>query len=475
MSASRALAQASLAIGALLFSHTPDFAASISRSKGTSYKDVHVCGLVINGAIAPDDDRLFRTVILDGVKSDCLFLSLHINSPGGNLKAAVGIGEQVDILGLEVSAPLDIPASVKKQPASRGYAGGSCTSACFFIWIAGKERKGNVVAVHRPYFDPDFYRTISLPEARRQFDLITENARQYLDSQGVPKELIVKIFSINSRDTVMLSPQEIAQVSLKPFYDELIIARCKESQKEAELRADDEGRKGARESIASALARSLRATKDFYDCKYEVMVDIARQTTIEYVKRYGDAESQYIWGRKFADGNGVSEDTRKAVFLLRSAAEQGHAQAQADLALMYMKGHGVSEDFAEGLAWLRRAAEGGFPDAQAYLGFSYVTGLGVEKSAAEGVKWLQLAAERGVATAQIALANQHMEGQGVGKDFSQAYKWYDIAINRLGSSEQDRALSDYAKLSRDLAALYLAPAELAAAQRLSRDWRQKMN
>src|SRR5947207_1220281 len=43
----------------------------------------------------------------------------------------------------------------------------------------------------------------------------------------------------------------------------------------------------------------------------------------------------------------------------RSAAKQGHALAQYNLALMYERGRGVGQDQKEARAWLLRAAEQG--------------------------------------------------------------------------------------------------------------------
>ena len=59
----------------------------------------------------------------------------------------------------------------------------------------------------------------------------------------------------------------------------------------------------------------------------------------------------------YASGEGVSEDSRKAVKWFHKAAKQGHAGASAALFLMYNKGKGVSEDYVEAFAWVNLAAE----------------------------------------------------------------------------------------------------------------------
>jgi len=52
---------------------------------------------------------------------------------------------------------------------------------------------------------------------------------------------------------------------------------------------------------------------------------------------------------------------------VRKAAEQGDAQAQAQLGWKYYKGTGVPQNHAEAFAWWRKAAEQGNKSAQYWL------------------------------------------------------------------------------------------------------------
>lgn len=71
----------------------------------------------------------------------------------------------------------------------------------------------------------------------------------------------------------------------------------------------------------------------------------------------------------FADGYTAAHtgDYGKAYAFWRSAAEQGHAQAQFDLGLMYHAGLFVGTDESEAVIWYERAAESGYSPAQEYL------------------------------------------------------------------------------------------------------------
>jgi uncharacterized protein len=89
---------------------------------------------------------------------------------------------------------------------------------------------------------------------------------------------------------------------------------------------------------------------------------------------------------------------------LKTAAEQGNADAQWKLGLMCHGGDGVSQDFAEAVYWYRKAAEQGYAEAQWLLGYMYDEGEGVTPNLAEAIKWCSKAAEQGHEGAKFDLA-----------------------------------------------------------------------
>ena len=78
----------------------------------------------------------------------------------------------------------------------------------------------------------------------------------------------------------------------------------------------------------------------------------------------GDADTQFLLGLRYANGEGVPENDAEAVKWYRLAAEQGHANAQYFLGAMYANGEGVPENDAEAVKWFRLAAEQGHAGAQ---------------------------------------------------------------------------------------------------------------
>ena len=128
-------------------------------------------------------------------------------------------------------------------------------------------------------------------------------------------------------------------------------------------------------------------------------------------------------------------DYATAVQELRPPAKQGNAQAQYNLGVMYHRGLGVPQDYREAVRWFRKAAEQGSADAQGNLGVMYGN------------------------------------GKGVTQDYVLSHMWLNLAVSRFLASEKenrDKAIKD-----RDIVAGVMTPAQIAAAQKLAREWKPK--
>lgn len=113
-------------------------------------------------------------------------------------------------------------------------------------------------------------------------------------------------------------------------------------------------------------------------------------------------------------------------------AKAGDPRAQYLLGIMYLNEYVPAPDPGAAVALIRAAAEQGHRDAQTELARMYRTGDGVESDAVEMTKWYQRAAEQGDVGAQLLLADTYAYGQGVDRDLVQAYMWYEIAIQYWG-------------------------------------------
>ena len=154
-------------------------------------------------------------------------------------------------------------------------------------------------------------------------------------------------------------------------------------------------------------------------------------------------------------------DNATALKEWRPVAEQGDMESQWAMGDLYRFGWGVPQDYGEAVRWYRLAADQGFADAQFTMGVMYAKGQGVPQDDAEAVRWYRLAAVQGHATAQLNLGILYGKGQGVLRDYVQAHMWYNLA------AAQNQALAT--KLRAALAE-GMAPAQIAEAQRLAREW-----
>jgi len=84
---------------------------------------------------------------------------------------------------------------------------------------------------------------------------------------------------------------------------------------------------------------------------------------------------------------GVKTDYKKAFKWYSQAANEGHAEAQAQLGLMYHNGQMVKQDFVKSAEWYIKAAKGGSRTAQYDMGKICLKGIGVPKDLAQAIYW----------------------------------------------------------------------------------------
>ncbi|HTL59208.1 MAG TPA: tetratricopeptide repeat protein [Candidatus Limnocylindrales bacterium] len=119
----------------------------------------------------------------------------------------------------------------------------------------------------------------------------------------------------------------------------------------------------------------------------------------------GEAEAQYLLGKRCFDRAQTMETRSEAIKLIRKSAEQGNAKAQTALSLIYIKGLGTTRDCKTGMKWLETAAAQNFSVAQNELGVLYATGLGgIPQNLDTAISWCTKAADQGSRIAKKNLA-----------------------------------------------------------------------
>jgi len=180
----------------------------------------------------------------------------------------------------------------------------------------------------------------------------------------------------------------------------------------------------------------------------------------------GYVEAGLVEGREAYERGDYATALREFLPLAR----EGNVWAQFYVGAMYDNDQGVPQDYAEAARWYRRAAEQGHADAQFNLAVIYYFYFqGQARDYAEAARWYRRAAEQGHAEAQAVLGLVYLFGHGVSQDYVQAYMWLELGALRLPPGiDYDEAVN-----ARDVVATRMTPLQIDEAQRLAREWKPK--
>ena len=194
----------------------------------------------------------------------------------------------------------------------------------------------------------------------------------------------------------------------------------------------------------------------------------------------GDAESQFFLSKLYEIGAGeVTQDSAKAAYWLKQAADAGNLDARCEVAVHYLNGTGgYPQDKAKGLAmlqenikqkhpvsmrelgrlydmglaglvtqnehqalgWFKQAAEADDSRAAVYLGYYYETGKGgLKQDYGEAITWYQKGISQLEPMAMNNLGVMYYHGKGVDRDHKEAKRWWQMAA-KFGSQEAKRNL-----------------------------------
>ena len=99
-------------------------------------------------------------------------------------------------------APFPVDHGDYDPSAGIGDPNCTCASACFYIWAAGAERDGDIVQIHRPYFNSGEYSALTASEAQAAYGELQAKVRDFLAKVGVSTALIDKMMSVDFLNTL---------------------------------------------------------------------------------------------------------------------------------------------------------------------------------------------------------------------------------------------------------------------------------
>jgi S1-C subfamily serine protease len=150
-------------------------------------------------------------------------------------------------------------------------------------------------------------------------------------------------------------------------------------------------------------------------------------------------------------------DFEQAVQLWRPLAEQGHVNAQINLAVMYEHGYGVGRDLQTAATWYLAAAREGSAIGQYNLGLFLVEYSGVTPTEHDALYWLGKAADQGFADAQFQVGLMYAQGVAGEARIADAPAWlYQAGLAYLYDHDATGVDSAIAALRRVAAGKPLA-------------------
>jgi len=135
------------------------------------------------------------------------------------------------------------------------------------------------------------------------------------------------------------------------------------------------------------------------------------------------APGQMTLAQLYQDGRGVAKDPIRAHGLMKSAADQGLAEAAYHAGMNYQSGDGVSVDRRKAAQYLEKAAGNGHIPS-----FLALASLHETTQPERARYWLDQAARKGSARAQYLLGESYARGTHGAIDNEEAYVWYSLAL-----------------------------------------------
>jgi hypothetical protein len=195
------------------------------RAMGDTYE------AVFEGKIEIGDFEKLRSFVFGHITQQ-----IYLASPGGDLAEAMKIGRLVRSLNMETIVPGAYPSQLNRMHSFLHdlKANYMCTSACFFVYVAGIERFVDsplgkaFLGIHRPYLSESDLQSATSDEAIASMTYTKSMVENYLKEMGVPTKYSDEMFSISKNDIRWISDDEI-QADFNGFIPELrdwVDARC---------------------------------------------------------------------------------------------------------------------------------------------------------------------------------------------------------------------------------------------------------
>ena len=158
----------------------------------------------------------------------------------------------------------------------------------------------------------------------------------------------------------------------------------------------------------------------------------------------GIVDSEFLLAEKYASGNDVKKDDKKAFEWYLKAANHGLERAMVSVGISYKEGFGVEKNDELAFEWFERAADKEYLPAIFELGACYLEGVGATPNKRVAFMWLDKALEGGYTKAETYVGDCYLNGFGVLKDSLKAKELYEKAATKNSGYAQYKLGEMYA-------------------------------
>jgi hypothetical protein len=185
-------------------------------------KHVYVIGQIVSG----DADRFEALLRQIGPEIP----TIELRSQGGSVTEAFRMGRLIRSLFLRTSTIESTygPAMCAREGASFEIEVPClCASSCFLIWVAGLERNGTEIFLHRIRFDLDSFKKLKFEDAGQLYKTGMQTVHSYLTEMSIPDRYYEKMLRASSNEMDRLTETEASELGRgDAAYSEWLYANC---------------------------------------------------------------------------------------------------------------------------------------------------------------------------------------------------------------------------------------------------------
>ncbi|MBN2647329.1 MAG: sel1 repeat family protein [Thiotrichales bacterium] len=188
----------------------------------------------------------------------------------------------------------------------------------------------------------------------------------------------------------------------------------------------------ARYQLARVYGDAVNSRQVDYQQSFHWHRELARQAMRDNLLEPIYTLTMYNTGVMYADGVGVAQNAKNALFWFEKAAERGEALAMTRLGMLYETGGtGVTANFAEAQSWMEKAVQKENAQAKVILSKWILEGK-VPAERTKAIQLLESASAQKSPQGAFALGNMYVTGfeNLVRQDLIQAKNLYSVACGQ---------------------------------------------